>query len=166
MEDLDQLFDEALARVSVREPLTEGTKLCAGCNCVKSVEEFNNRFERGKGDKYGKVSRCKTCTQAKAKAWYYGDHEKAKKLGRLYQYKRRHGERLTDAEAAQLADSNLGYCDLCADYGTVMVDHDHRTEARRGFLCSRCNFALGGFQDSAELLEKAAQYLRYYREQT
>lgn len=161
--ELEDLFNEIVPHIRLQAVVAEGTKFCNGCGCVKPLADFNSRNDRGSADKHGKVSRCRECTTRQAREWYYTDHEKTKKLARATQYRRRHGERLTNEEAAQLAENNLGYCDLCTDYGTVMVDHDHQTEARRGFLCTRCNFALGGFQDSAELLDKAAQYLRHYR---
>lgn len=39
-------------------------------------------------------------------------------------------------------------------------DHAHGTDTVRGLLCSKCNTAIGLFQDSPELLEAAAAYLR------
>jgi len=40
-----------------------------------------------------------------------------------------------------------------------VVDHDHSTGKFRGWLCHRCNRAIGGFQDKAILLERAIKYL-------
>lgn len=40
------------------------------------------------------------------------------------------------------------------------VDHDHITKKIRGLLCSNCNFGLGQFKDSPELLRKAITYLQ------
>jgi hypothetical protein len=41
------------------------------------------------------------------------------------------------------------------------VDHAHdETRKVRGLLCTRCNLAIGQFNDSTELLEKAIQYLK------
>lgn len=50
-------------------------------------------------------------------------------------------------------------CALCGLDVKLVVDHDHVTGKARGLLCNKCNTALGKFQDSPELLRKAAQYV-------
>lgn len=157
MTELDELFAEVAVHIKPE------LKLCRGCGIQKPLTEFNLRKDRGSSDRYGRVSRCRTCTTAAAQAWYYKDHERTKTLARATQYRRRHEGRITSAEAITLAENNVGYCDLCSDYGIICIDHDHETEARRGFLCSRCNFALGGFRDDPDLLQKAAAYLIRYK---
>jgi hypothetical protein len=42
----------------------------------------------------------------------------------------------------------------------LAVDHDHKTGQVRGLLCSNCNQAVGKLQDSPELAERLAHYLR------
>ena len=39
------------------------------------------------------------------------------------------------------------------------VDHNHKTKKVRGLLCSKCNTALGQFEDNPELLRRAIKYL-------
>jgi hypothetical protein len=64
-----------------------------------------------------------------------------------------------------------GKCSICnLDQGTIgrtlVVDHDHITEAVRGLLCSNCNTGLGMFKDRITLLKKAIAYLEKHDEQT
>lgn len=52
-------------------------------------------------------------------------------------------------------------CDIC---GKVFcdddcIDHDHTTNELRGLLCSGCNLGIGHLKDSADLCQKAANYL-------
>lgn len=54
-----------------------------------------------------------------------------------------------------------GECALMCGYrGRLVPDHDHATGELRGWLCTACNLALGGFKDNPEVLETAASYLR------
>lgn len=41
-------------------------------------------------------------------------------------------------------------------------DHCHETGLRRGDLCSRCNMAIGSFNDDIDLMRNAINYLRHY----
>tara|TARA_Y100000114_G_scaffold91719_1_gene85194 strand:- start:337 stop:783 length:447 start_codon:yes stop_codon:yes gene_type:complete len=43
--------------------------------------------------------------------------------------------------------------------GTWVLDHCHITETFRGYLCYKCNKALGMFEDNTEYLNKAVNYL-------
>lgn len=82
-------------------------------------------------------------------------------------------------EAEMISDQG-GVCKICGatapSQGVKMnkhwlVDHDHSCcpgtrscgKCVRGLLCSKCNVALGGFNDDPDLLEKAAQYIRLHR---
>ena len=60
-----------------------------------------------------------------------------------------------------------GVCAICGGpprtkKETYVVDHNHRTGRVRQLLCHGCNSGLGYFQDNAEILEKAATYLRLH----
>lgn len=58
-------------------------------------------------------------------------------------------------------------CELCGEIGEgntnsvpgIVWDHDHASGAFRGWLCHRCNRALGQVKDSRELLMKMVRYL-------
>lgn len=45
---------------------------------------------------------------------------------------------------------------------TWVVDHDHKTNTFRGFLCHSCNRSLGQFQDDIETLQRAIDYLNNF----
>jgi hypothetical protein len=43
--------------------------------------------------------------------------------------------------------------------GSWVLDHNHQTKSFRGWLCHKCNRALGGFDDNIEILNRAINYL-------
>ena len=53
-------------------------------------------------------------------------------------------------------------CELCQQPSrfTLVFDHDHKTGLFRGWICRPCNAFLAGVRDSAEFLERAAEYVR------
>lgn len=54
-------------------------------------------------------------------------------------------------------------CEICTGPGGakgIFMDHNHATSRFRGWLCERCNFALGLLDDSPEKLQAAIEYLR------
>ena len=57
-----------------------------------------------------------------------------------------------------------GKCAICEaelDNGKhTCVDHCHTTGKIRGLLCTRCNWALGGFKDNPVILHSAIKYLQ------
>lgn len=70
----------------------------------------------------------------------------------------------------RLFEKQNGVCAICGQKEAIInkntkepislsVDHCHNTKQIRGLLCSRCNTALGSFNDSTELLKKAIHYL-------
>lgn len=75
---------------------------------------------------------------------------------------------ITLADYSQMVSDRDNKCDICGQpekqeragkLKALAVDHDHKTGAVRGLLCSDCNTALGKFQDSKDLLTSAIAYL-------
>lgn len=50
-------------------------------------------------------------------------------------------------------------CQVCKQTGRIVMDHCHKRNLFRGWLCGHCNSALGYAHDSAKTLRKLADYL-------
>lgn len=51
-------------------------------------------------------------------------------------------------------------CSICNKKVKLVVDHCHETGNMRGLLCTKCNKALGGFEDHIGYLMAAIDYIR------
>ena len=105
-------------------------KYCSKCKSDRPVSEFN----KYKGSCTGLQPYCKPCGKA-----YTKQLNKAKK------------------NAPPVTD-----CMVCgADKGLhkMKCDHDHHSGKFRGWLCHRCNLALGMMDDSIKKLTSAINYL-------
>lgn len=59
---------------------------------------------------------------------------------------------------------NCEICERRPSTNKLAIDHCHTTGAFRGWLCFRCNTALGKLGDNIEGLEKAVAYMRRFLE--
>src|SRR3990167_1509049 len=56
-------------------------------------------------------------------------------------------------------------CELCSRTDLrIVFDHDHETGKFRGWLCVKCNVAIGMVKDNTELLLKMVEYVRKHKE--
>jgi hypothetical protein len=149
------------------------TKHCTKCNAAKLVSEFHKDGR----SRDGLCSYCKECNKARVRKWAQDNPEKARAqaqkrqelgLNRAQIRFRKYGIGAT--EYAALLASQGEACAICKrtasgrkDSTELCVDHCHTSNDIRGLLCHSCNRALGLFQDSPEILEEAAAYLRTRR---
>lgn len=54
-------------------------------------------------------------------------------------------------------------CEVCGAMDNICLDHDHKTNKFRGWICHRCNVALGMVKDNSETLIALAEYLKKSR---
>jgi hypothetical protein len=74
---------------------------------------------------------------------------------------RRKLERKYKGHANPTGETRSGACEICLQHADCLrLDHDHSTGAARGWLCNKCNLALGAFNDSPKLLAAAINYLQ------
>lgn len=109
--------------------------------------------------KYAADAEMRMNARAQAKAWQKANPEKRKNQ-RLMSA---HGIELSDFQD-MLAHQN-GACAICGHsdqskpHFFPVVDHCHDRGRIRGLLCMNCNQGLGKFQDSPDILMRAAAYI-------
>jgi Autographiviridae endonuclease VII len=160
-------------------------KRCKLCGESKPLDHFYS----SKGARDGRRPECKACNLARRKAWYskrrerdiervkqwraanperyaermrrYRESGKKAIADRKSYLKRTYGLTVEEYEAMLAAQG--GVCFICRETPgdlPLHVDHDHVTGEVRKLLCVRCNNALGLFQESPQLFQAAADYLR------
>ena len=105
-------------------------------------------------------------------AWYNHPTNKANQKNRVLIQRRN----MTIDEYNGILKLQNFKCAICGvDQSSIKdalhVDHDHSCctgdkscgKCTRGLLCNKCNTSIGGFGDSTELLDRAANYLREYQ---
>ena len=73
---------------------------------------------------------------------------------------RRYG--ITPMQYDRMAKNGCQICGTksCGTGKRLAVDHNHETGKVRGILCTSCNNGLGRFNDRADLLQSAIDYLK------
>lgn len=131
------------------------TKYCYSCKTSKLVTEFGKH--QGRHD--GLNSLCKQCARTKSVEWSRNNPAKIYITRRRTRLKKDFG--ISPEEYEDLFRKQLGLCAIChkPSQHKLNIDHNHKTGNIRALLCTGCNRGLGFFQDSSELLLKAAEYI-------
>lgn len=118
----------------------EGTRLCNKCN--KWLPE--NKFSPNGGANYLRRE-CTSCNSELKKV-----RDKLRK---------KHGMPGLDYICPICQSGEQEVDGLGGNAGPWVLDHCHETKSFRGWLCHKCNRALGAFNDSKKYLERAIKYL-------
>lgn len=124
----------------------------------QSLAEYKEAKNKARRLKYATDSEFRDKHKREVKE-YQNTHKDIRLAQRLKQYG------ITADDYNRLLELQSGKCAICGTkigdtHGNrLYVDHDHKTNKVRGLLCSACNFGIGKFKDSPELLKKAAIYL-------
>lgn len=129
----------------------ESLKQCTKCHEPKPLYEF---YVNGPGKWRGD---CKDCVKVKRKLRYDPENSRERQAAK-YGLTKPQAELFWNAECCEIC----GHEDARHPTGSFSIDHNHSTGAVRGALCSWCNWGIGHFQDSPELLREAARYLERY----
>lgn len=96
----------------------------------------------------------------KSLEWRKNNPEKCKK----HQWKRSFTKMgITPEIYGEKLSRQNGVCAICGKTNTggkrLFIDHDHKSGAVRGLLCTHCNTGIGMFGDDREILAAAISYL-------
>lgn len=154
-------------RTSQRPLPPSGHKRCLSCRKTLPVHQFNRDNNQADGLSHN----CRPCASNLIRQW----RAKKKSQGIIAALYRRHHLKskygLTVDEYEAMLAAQGGRCAICGQRETtprlgkvrnLVIDHDHETGKVRGLLCSTCNMGVGLFQESPDILETAADYLRAY----
>jgi transcription elongation factor Elf1 len=131
-------------------------KKCFRCGIVRKVSEFSKDKQRNDGLAFY----CRLCKKELKQNVTPQQH-------RINNYKHLYGMTVDDYDKMLLDQG--GKCAICGssnpgrNYNYFAVDHNHTTGQVRALLCTRCNTALGMWDDQSNLLDAAAAYLRKYQ---
>ena len=155
-------------------------KVCTKCGVNKNFSEYGYS---SKG-RYGLLSWCKTCGNIRQQEWRLTNKEKVNSRAREYYHNRakENPELFYHAKRSKAIKASYGLtideyneklniqghsCPICREEFDLnkgkyafSLDHNHTTGKIRDFLCSRCNLALGGFNDNIDILKSAINYLK------
>lgn len=135
-----------------------GTTLAAKCKrCVYD----NNQRKKIDRAAYNRGAAERQRKKYTANPQHFRDKNRRNRLKRHYG--------LSAEQHAGMVEAQGGLCWLCGKppagtWKVLNVDHDHATGRIRRLLCYPCNVAIGYFQDSPELMRKAADYVEAHRE--
>jgi hypothetical protein len=137
-------------------------KLCSSCKIEKPEGEYWSDKRRTSG----LMSRCKACKTRDRHEWRSRNPEADRQRDWANPQKererhlvRKYGVSLSDYD--RMMEKQGGSCAICrkTQERAFDVDHNHKTGAVRGLLCTSCNRMLGHAGDSPETLRAAADYL-------
>ena len=126
-------------------------KICNVCHILK--EDFVD-FEVNQTDAKGRKTTRPSCRSCR---------EKIDGLPLLPAEKKRMKE---------IKPKRLFECPICGKSSIpnktakIVIDHDHSSGMAREWICDSCNTGLGRFKDDTNLLEKAIEYLKKYKQKS
>lgn len=129
----------------------------------------NNNAEQARNWREKNSEKWKEITKKSQSKYYKNNKEKCRQASnkwlnknenyfRKRDLKRQYGLTLDDIEKMKNSQNNK--CKICLEEKELVVDHCHKTNQVRGLLCRNCNYALGHFKDSINIISNALEYLK------
>ena len=90
----------------------------------------------------------------RSRNWYYENKEKRVAYNKEWWKKR------TASLEEEVGRKKPENCEVCNRKARICFDHDHKTGKFRGWICYKCNSALGLLGDDLKILESLTLYLK------
>ncbi len=135
-------------------------RTCNKCGATKAMDQFKPDRTCANGYRHS----CLACFQLSQRDRHSAGRSSPEYMARMALARRKHDLKRKYGLTLEQADAMLSLgkgCQICGAQQTkrLAIDHCHATGKVRGALCTKCNNALGLFNDSVKLLNKAARYL-------
>lgn len=126
--------------------------------------------ERGKARKRKWQSENRESTRDQQRARYKADPEKYRTYFRNRYVLRTYG--ISHKQYEKMFQDQGGLCAICGrepdihrnGISRLAIDHHHKSGIVRGLLCNNCNVGIGYLADDPDILAKASEYARYWKE--
>lgn len=135
-------------------------QICNVCNIEKPLSDFSKDKNRPKHRKT-----CKRCRTQKANT-----EEKRKKHAEYLKKRRKEQPDLVrqqwERHVYGVCKEDLGKqeCSICGSTQRLCIDHCHDTKIVRGLLCTKCNAAIGMFDEDIDKMISAIAYIKSFKD--
>lgn len=125
-------------------------RTCTTCGEFKTSDQYSVEKDSRSLTGVSMRSKCKPCNE-------FRKYKSA--IKRLYGITYEEYKKILEEQSFCCAICKEGHSNSVRTSGKLFVDHCHSTGKVRGLLCSRCNHALGQFDDDKTKLTNAIEYL-------
>ena len=135
--------------------------------CHKCLKDLDTSFfSKNNNSSRGYHYKCKPCHNKYVREIWYTKNQK-KQVKASENYKRTHRFEILSTKynipIDEVRDKFLksnGLCVICKREKKLVLDHCHRTNKIRGFICNKCNTALGMIEDNIQTAKNIVKYLK------
>ena len=139
---------------------------CSTCEKIKNVTEFSKQNNKKRGYSY----KCKQCHNEYSKNNWYPKNQK-KQIESSGKWRNENKLQYCKTKYKLSEDINFlkeeyekcdNTCQICQKKSDLCLDHCHNRLKFRGFLCSKCNSAIGFFDENIDILKNAIEYIQNF----
>lgn len=129
-------------------------------------ERMRSHYGSNSAYREAALQRAKESSQSFFARFPQGSEQRVRRqLAALNAVQRQRRQKEIPQTSEQIAAAYTGRCEICGrdgvdcKQGRLNIDHNHDTGDFRGWLCGKCNSAIGYLSDNPVFLRKAAAYL-------